>query len=214
MKWKMPPWLLARLGEPPSPWLPIFISVIALAVAVISATFAGFNYFKPVPRSSLARAALVVDRFEDKSGPIDWPTGGQKNMHSLRMWFTNHGAAPAKIRNVVVNSEYWPALLTPEKESQRMNYTADNKATIGMSPRGAEVLPGQQVVYPSGLAVRDELWSDFTSKKQFLYVFALISFSDDYSGDQEVVTEICLWLEPSLSNWSHCASGHNETIRP
>jgi hypothetical protein len=214
MKWKMPPWLLAKLGEPPSPWLPIIIAVTALAVAITSATFTGFNYFKPPPKPPSARAALVVERFEDKSGPIDWPTGGQKTMHQMRMWFTNNGQAPAKLRNVVVNTEYSATLMTPEKESQRMDYTAKNKAIIGITPRGgAEVATGQRVAYPSNSAVPDDLWSDFTSKKQILYVFALISFSDELSGDQEVVTEICLLLEPNLNGWSHCLSGHNETIR-
>jgi hypothetical protein len=102
--------------------------------------------------------------------------------------------------------------MTPEKESQRMEYLAKNKSTIGTTSLGAEVATGQQVAYPSNAGFPDELWSEFTSKKQFLYVFALISFSDELSGDQEVLTEICVRLEPNL-NWNHCSSGHNTTIR-
>jgi hypothetical protein len=104
--------------------------------------------------------------------------------------------------------------MTPEQESQRMDYTAKNKAMIGITPRGAEVVTGQEVAYPSNSAVPNELWSDFTNNKQILYVFAVISFFDEYSGDREVVTEICIRLDTSLNSWNHCFSGHNETRRP
>jgi len=209
MKWRIklpslsfPKWTI----EPPSPWV-----VLALIVSTISAIFSAFNYFKSPPK---ARAALVIERFEDKSGPVNWPDGSQKTMHQLRMWFKNNGLAPATIRNVVVNPEYWPGLMTPEQESQRMDYTAKNKAMIGITPRGAEVVTGQEVAYPSNSAVPNELWSDFTNNKQILYVFAVISFFDEYSGDREVVTEICIRLDTSLNSWNHCFSGHNETRRP
>jgi hypothetical protein len=88
MKWRIklpslsfPKWTI----EPPSPWV-----VLALIVSTISAIFSAFNYFKSPPK---ARAALVIERFEDKSGPVNWPDGSQKTMHQLRMWFKNNGLA-------------------------------------------------------------------------------------------------------------------------
>src|SRR3984893_1997424 len=191
-----------------------FLAVAALVVSFTSATFTGFNDFRSPAKPLSARTALAVERFEDQSGPATVPGLGEKNFHVLRMWFKNNGPAPAKIRNVVVSPEYSPALVTPENESQRMDFVSKNKATIGITPRGVEVVTGQEIAYPSNSAVPDELWSEFTNKKQFLYVFALISFSDELSGDQEVVTEICVRLETNLNRWNHCASAHNETIRP
>jgi hypothetical protein len=209
MKWSIklsslsiPKWKI----EPPSPWV-----VLALIVSTISAIFSAFNYFKSPPKT---RSALVIERFEDKSGPLNVPGVGEKNFHVLRMWFTNNGPAPATIHNVAISPDFSPILMTQERESQRMDGVAKNKASTGTNVTGSQIVTGQKVFYSSNAAFPDELWSEFITKKQLLYVFALISFSDEASGDKEVVTEICVQLEPSLNNWSHCASGHNETIRP
>jgi hypothetical protein len=209
MKWgiKLPSLSIPRWKiEPPSPWV-----LFALIVSIISATFSAFNYFKSPPK---ARAALVVDRFEDHQEKANLPVLGEKNFHQLRMWITNNGQPPATIHNVAINPEFSPALMTPDHESQRMDYVAKNKATIGTTVNGSEIFTGQKFFYSANAGFPDETWSEFTSKKQFLYVFALISFSDEQSGNREVTTEICVRLETNLNNWNHCASGHNVTIRP
>jgi hypothetical protein len=207
----MPLWLSSRLGEPPSPWLPIFLAVLALFVSITSATFTGFNYFRSPPKP---RAALVVDRFEDQQGRADFAGLGEKHFHVLRMWFTNTGPSPATIHNVAISPDFSPKLMTSETEGQRMAVVAKMKANIGTTVSGSQIVTGQKVFYSSNAAFPDELWSEFVDKKQFLYVFALVTFLDEFSGDQEVVTEICVWLEPNLNNWNHCVSGHNATIRP
>jgi hypothetical protein len=209
MKWriKLPPFSIPKWKlEPPSPWV-----ALAPIVSTISAAFSAFNYFKLPPR---ARSALVVDRFEDQQGKANSPVLGEKNFHQLRMWITNNGQPPAAIHNVAISPELSPALMTRENESQRMDYLAKNKATIGTTVSGSEIFTGQKFFYSANAAFSDETWSEFTSKKQFLYVFALISFSDELSGNQEVTTEICVRLETNLNNWNHCASGHNVTTRP
>jgi hypothetical protein len=213
MKIEMPSWLsVQKLGEPPSAWLPIFIAVAALAVSITSATFTGFNYFRSPPK---ARAAIVVDHFEDGNIGSMNVGSGEKTFHQLRMWITNTGQSLAAVQNVAISPELSQILMTAETESQRMAEVAKNKATIGVAQRGSELATNQKLGFPTTTIFPEELWSEFTTKKQFLYVFAVISFSDELSGNQEATTEICARFEANnLGTWRSCASGHNATIRP
>jgi hypothetical protein len=193
--------------QSPSPWLQFFLGLIVLAVSITSATFAGLNYFR-----SAKTAGIIVDRFEDDQAKISFPGQGEKNFHQLRMWITNLGQTTAKIRNVAISPEFADELMTPAKEAERMAYVAKNKTMIGTTQNG-ELVTGQKAFYPSHAGYPDELWSAFISKKQLLYVFAVITFADEKSGDQNVMTEVCVRLEPTLNNWNYCSSGHNQTIR-
>jgi hypothetical protein len=177
------------------------------ALALIVATF---SYFKPPFK---ARSALVVDRFDDHLGQLNVPALGEKQFHQLRMFITNNGQAPAVVHNVAISPEFSPTLMTPEHESQRMDFVTKNKTTIGTTVNGFQIVTGQKIFFSSNAGFADETWSEFTSKKQLLYVFAVVSFSDESSGDREAFTEICVRLETNLNNWSHCASGHNMTVR-
>ena len=195
--------------NPPSPWLQPSLGLVVLAVSVVSATFAGLNYYK----SAKGRAAIVVDHYDDHQSKMTVPVLGEKNFHQLRMWITNYGQVPARIHNVAISPEFATALMTPDKEAERMDYVTKNKASIGTAGDEAEVVTGQRAFYSSNAGFPDEAWSEFTSKRQLLYVFALITFSDEMSGDKEVVTEICARLEPSLNTWNNCAGALNKTIR-
>jgi hypothetical protein len=123
----------------------------------------------------------------------------------------NYGQSSAKILNVAISPEFATSLMTPEQETGRMDYVAKNKTTIG-STLNMEITNGQKYFFPAHIGFPDELWSEFVSKKQLLYLFATITFTDEKSGDREVVTEICVRLDPGLISWNHC-SGHNQTIR-
>jgi hypothetical protein len=79
MKWKMPPWLLTRFGQPPHPWLPICLAVAALLVSITSATFTGFNYLKSNPfelnQKHIATKNLIgVAISEGEDITKDWST--------------------------------------------------------------------------------------------------------------------------------------------
>jgi hypothetical protein len=155
----------------------------------------------------------VVDRYEDHQGKIAFPGLGEKNFHQLRMWITNSGQASAKIRNVAIEQEFATEIMTPDKEAERMDSVAKNKIMIGTTQKGAEIVTGQKSFYSYNGGFPDETWSAFLSKRQMMYVFAVITFTDEKSGEKEVVTEVCARLEPDLNNWNYCASGHNQTIR-
>lgn len=194
-------------GPQPKP-LPRWVPVLGVILAGISATFAGLNYFK-VPK---ARATIVVDRFADMQIKMPFGDAGEKNMHSLRMWVTNTGQSPARIKNVAISPEPYDELLTPEREAQRMELVSKNKNMIGTSV-DTEITSGQKVFFPSHAGFPDEHWSKFINKKEYFYIFAVVTFTDELSGNSEVTTEFCARLEPDLNNWNHCASGHNRTNR-
>jgi hypothetical protein len=195
-----------RLAKPPPPWAQLTVASFAFVAALTGAIFAGLNYFR-----SFKTAALVVDHFEDYQTKAPIPGVGEKNFHVLRMWAANYGQSSAKILNVAISPEFTTTLMTPEQETGRMDYVAKNKASIGSTPN-VEITNGQKYFFPAHTGFPDELWSEFATKKQLMYVFAIITFTDEKSGDREVVTEICARLEPSLNSWNHCA-GHNQTIR-
>jgi hypothetical protein len=200
-----PPVLPKQLRRPPSPWLQFFVGLLVLAVSITSATFGALNYFR-----SAKTAGIVLDHFQDN--PTKMPFGGvDKDFHQLLMWITNLGQGTAKLHNVAISVEFQDEMLTPEKEAERMQYVASNRAAIGVA-LNSELVTGQKSAYPSRAGFPDELWSKFTGKNQYLYVFGLITFSDEKSGDQDARTEVCVRLY-DLNNWSYCTSGHNQTVR-
>ena len=202
--------LRERIKSPPHPWLQLVISTLALATGTVGATFAGLGHFK----IAKARATIVVDHFDDKQGQMPFPGQGQKNMHQMRMWITNTGQSAARIRNVAVSPYSSNSLMTAEQETARMNSVLENRTAIGTTLTNTEVAPGQKAYYSSSSFWPDEAWEQFVSGKQLVYIFALVTFSDEQSGNQDVMTQVCVRLEPTLGSWNYCASGHNQTLRP
>jgi hypothetical protein len=197
-----------RFQQPPHPWGTLLVGFIGLVFAAISATFAGLNYFK-VPK---ARAAIMLDRFDPMQGEMDVPGLGKRISHNLRLWVANTGQASAILRSVTISTEFYDAPLEAAAESQRMDYVAKNKATIGSSFTGLELTSGQKMYFTSHAGFTDPLWSDFSLRKRHLYQFALVTFTDEMSGEHEITREICVRVDPDLT-WVNCTSGHNQTIR-
>ena len=198
-----------RLSQPPPSWGTLIVACVGLVFAAISATFATLNYFT-VPK---ARAAMMLDRFD----PMIMDTTGMPALdkhifHNMRLWFANTGQASATLRNVTISAEFYDEPLDAATESQRMEYVAKNKQTIGSNLSKLELTPGQKIYFSSHAGFPDPLWSEYEQRKKLLYEFALITFSDESSDGREIVREICVRIDPDLT-WLNCVSGHNQTIR-
>ncbi|WP_334437456.1 hypothetical protein [Bradyrhizobium sp. AZCC 1610] len=193
--------------ESPLPHIAIGISALSFLAGTTSAMFAGLNYFK-VPR---ARASLVIDRFDDNVIQANI-AGAEKRFHQLRIWLSNTGQSPAQIRRAIINGQVTPAL-TIEEEDKRISETA--QMNWAAPPTTIEIAPGQKAYLSFPVGYPEESWSEFLSKKQLLYVFAELRYSDELSeGRDDVIMRICVRPEPSLNIWSNCSRGQNRTTRP
>jgi len=96
------------------------------------------------------------------------------------------------LANLPIALEFYDKPLEPTIELQRMEHVAENKETIGGPLAKTELAPGQTMYFSSRASFPDQLWSQFQQRTKLAYVFALITYTDELSGEHEITKEACV----------------------